>query len=91
MIDTESIKCHALIHTWAGASYASSTLIDQINKEPVRKQYKRIETIVSSATKSMPVHSVEILDSDRELKFQAAINKPGKSVLLELCNPEYPI
>ena len=46
---------------------------------------------MSSATKSMPVHSVEILDSDRELKFQAAINKPGKSVLLELCNPEYPI
>ena len=25
--------------------------------------------LVSSATKSMPVHSVEILDSDRELKF----------------------
>ena len=89
IIDIEGIKCRALIDTGAGASYASSTLIDRINKKPIRKQYKRIETIVSSSTKSIPVYSVEIRDSEHEFKFQAEINKLEKSVLLELPNPEY--
>ena len=69
IIDIEGIKCRALTDTGAGASYASSTLIDRINKKPIRKQYKRIETIMGSSTKSIPVYSVEIRDSDREFKF----------------------
>ena len=60
IIDIEGIKCCALIDTGAGASYNSSTLIDRINKKPIRKQYKRIETIMGSSTKSIPVYSVEI-------------------------------
>ena len=89
VIDIEGIKCRALIDTGAGASCASSTLIDQINKRPIRKEYKRIETIMGSSIKPIPVYSVEIRDSDHELKFQTEINKLGRSVLLELPNPEY--
>ena len=89
IIDIEGIKCCALIDTGAGASYTSSTLIDRINKKPIRKQYKRIETIMGSSTKSIPVYSVEIRDSDRKFKSQTEINKLEKSVLLELPNPEY--
>ena len=74
IIDIEGIKCRALIDTGAEASYASSTLIDRINKKPIRKQYKRIETMGSS-TKSIPVYSVEIRDSDREFKFQTEIKQ----------------
>ena len=40
IIDIEGIKCRALIDTGVGTSYAS--FIDQINKKPIRKQYKRI-------------------------------------------------
>ena len=89
VIDIESIKCRVLIDTGAGASYASSTLIDRINKKPIRKQCQRIEIIMGSSTKSIPVCSVEIRDSDREFKLQTEINKLEKSVLLELPNPEY--
>ena len=89
IIDIECIKCRALIDTGVGASYTSSTLIDRINKKPIRKQHKRIEAIMSSSTKSIPVYSVEIRDSDHEFKFQTEINKLEKSVLLELPNPEY--
>ena len=88
IIDIEGIKCCALIDTGAGASYTSSTLIDRINKKPIRKQYKRIETMGSSA-KSVLVYSVEIRDNDHEFKFQTEINKLEKSVLFELPNPEY--
>ena len=44
---------------------------------------------MSSATKSIPVYYVEVRDSDREFKFQIETEKPEKSVLLELPNPEY--
>ena len=73
IIDIEGIKCHTLIDTRAGASYATSTLIDQIIKKPITKQYKRIETMGSSA-KSIPVYSIEIQDSDHEFKFQTEIS-----------------
>ena len=89
IIDIEGIKCRVLIDTGAGASYDSSTLIDQINIKPIRKQYNRIETILTSSTKSIPVYSVEIRDSDYEFKFLIEIEKLEKSVLLELPNPEY--
>ena len=89
IIDIEGIKCRALIDTGAGASYASSTLIDRINKKHIRKKYKGTETIMSSSTKSIPVYSVEIRDGEHEFKFQTEINKLEKSVLLELPNPEY--
>ena len=69
IIDVEGIKCWALIDIGARASYASSTLIDRMNKKLIRKQYKRIETIMGSSTKSIPVYSVEIRDSDHEFKF----------------------
>ena len=44
---------------------------------------------MSSATKSVPVYSVEIRDSDRDFKFQTEISKLEKSVLLELSNAQY--
>ena len=88
IIDTKGIKCHAIIGTGGGASYASFTLFDLINKRPIRKQYKRIETILSSVTKSIPVYSVEMRDSDHRFKFQTKINKLWKSMFLELSNSE---
>ena len=57
-IDIEGIKRCALIDTVARASYA--LLTDRINKKPIRKLYKRIETITGSSTKSIPAYSVEI-------------------------------
>ena len=42
-----------------------------------------------SATRLIPVYSVEIEDSDHKFNFQTEINKPGKRVLVKLPNPEY--
>ena len=44
---------------------------------------------MSSATKSIPVYSVEIRDSDHGFKFQTETNKLEKSALLELPNSKY--
>ena len=60
IIDIEGIKCRAVLDNGTGASYVSPNLIEQINKKLIRKQNKRIEAIISSSTKSIPVHSAEI-------------------------------
>ena len=44
---------------------------------------------MGSSTKSIPVYSVVIRDSDHEFQFQTEINKLKKNVLLELPNSEY--
>ena len=44
---------------------------------------------MNSATKSIPVYSVEVQGSDHEFKFQTEIKKLEKSVLLKLPGPEY--
>ena len=41
------------------------------------------------SSKTKPVCSVEIWDSDHKLTFRTEINKLEKSVLLELPNPKY--
>ena len=68
--DIGGTKCRVLIDTGVGASRASSTFSDRTNKKPIRKQYKRIETRMNSATESITVYSVEIRYSDSEFKFQ---------------------
>ena len=48
MIELEGVKCTALIDTGAGSSYVSSKLISRLNKKPIRKESKRIETLMHS-------------------------------------------
>ena len=44
LIEIEGVKCSALIDTGAGATYASSTLINHIDKTPVpTEKTKKIE------------------------------------------------
>ena len=47
-IEVEGVKCRALIDTGAGSSYESSNLINKINKKPIRRESKRIETLMHS-------------------------------------------
>ena len=82
IIGIEGIKCRALIDTGPGVSYVSLN-IDRINKKPIRKQYKRTETIMGSSIKSISIYPVEIQDSDHEFKFQTETNNLEKNVLLE--------
>ena len=42
-----------------------------------------------SATRLIPVYSVEIEDSGHKFKCQTEINKLGKRMLVKLPNPEY--
>ena len=90
VIQVEGLKCRALIDTGAGNSYASSNLINKINKKPIRRETKRIETLMHSVVKKSEIYHFEIGDINQEFKIGIEINKLEKEVLLELPNPNYP-
>ena len=88
-IDVEGVKCRALIDTGTGSSYASSKLINKINKKPICRESKRIKTLMHSEVKK-EIYQFEIGDINQEFKIGFAINKLEKEILLELPNPNYP-
>ena len=51
VIEVEGVKCRALIDTGAGSPCASSKLLNKINKKPIRREIKRIETLMHSVVK----------------------------------------
>ena len=89
VIEVEGIKCQTLIDTEAGSSYASSKLINKINKKPIRRESKKIETLMDSAVKKTEIYQFEIGDIKQEFKIGIEIYKLEKEVL-ELPNPNYP-
>ena len=90
VIQVEGLKCRALIDTGAGSSYASSKLINKINKKPIRRETKRIETQMHSVVKKAEIYQFKIGDINQEFKIGIEINKLEKEVLQELPNPNYP-
>ena len=78
VIEVEGVKCRALIDTGAGSSCASSKLINKIKKKPIRRETKRIETLMHSVVKKTEIYQFEI---------GIEINKLKKEVLLKLSNP----
>ena len=90
VIEVEGVKCRALIDTGAGSPYASSNLINKINKKPIRRESKRIETLMHSVIKKTEINQLKIGDINQEFKISIEINKLEKEVILELPNPNYP-
>ena len=58
VIKVEAVKCRTLIDTGVGSSYVSSKLISRLNEKPIRKESKRIETLMHSVveTRIMNLH-----------------------------------
>ena len=42
------IHCRALLDTGAGSSYASEALLHRMGKQPVQRQFKRIEMMMQA-------------------------------------------
>ena len=89
LIETEGVKCLTIIDTGAGAFYASSALINRINKEAIRTETKKIETLMSTNTRKIKINSVKIQHINCEFSFETELNHLEKEVLLELPSPKY--
>jgi hypothetical protein len=76
VVEVDGIMCIALLDTGAGSSYASATLLARLNTSPVRKEYRRIETLMQSSTKMIEVHKIKIdsVEENFHLDTEVTIN-----------------
>ena len=88
-IEVEGVKCRALIDMGAGSSYVSSKLISRLNKKPIRKESKRIGTLMHSVVQKTAIYELKIKDANHEFTLKIESNKTEKEVLLDIPNPNY--
>ena len=82
VVKIQGIKCRALLDTGASNSYMSSTLVDMINKEPMRQESKTIEMTFQSTTRTIKVYDVELTGLNSDLKAKVEMNRVERGVLL---------
>ena len=89
VVNVDGIKCRALIDTGAGSSYISSSLANRLKKNPSRKDYKQIETMLHTITTKVEVYEVEVSNLKGNFKITADVNKVNKPQLISLPNSCY--
>ena len=89
VVNVDGIKCRALLDTGAGSSYISSSLANRLKKNPSRKDYKQIETMLHTITTKVEVYEVEVSNLKGNFKITADVNKVNKPQLISLPNPCY--
>ena len=89
IIKVNGIKSRALVDTGYGSSYASEAIIDLLNINLIRKEYKTIEKLTNATTKKLGIYSAKIQDLKNEFTFTTKLNKLESEVLLTLSNPKY--
>ena len=89
VVDVGGIQCRALLDTGAGSSYASAALLDRLGKQPVRKEFRRIEMMLSATEREIEVHQVVIKSLSGDFHLQTEVTKVNRNVLLKLENPGY--
>ena len=72
-----------------GRSYASAALLDRLGKQPVRKELRRIEMMLSTTEREIEVHKVVIKSLSGDFHLQTEVTKVNCNVLLKLENPGY--
>ena len=88
-MNVDGIKRRELLDTGAGSSYISSSLANRLKKNPSRKDYKQIETMLHTATTKVEVYEVEVSNLKGNFKITADVNKANKLQLISLPNPCY--
>ena len=89
VIKVNDVHCRTLLDTGSGSSYISESFIDLLKINPVRKEYKTIETLTNSTTKKLKIYNLKVEKLDENFSFQTELNKLEREVLITLPNPKY--
>ena len=89
IVKVNGVKCRALLDSGSGSSYVSESLTDHLKMNPLRKQYKTIETLTNITTKKLKIYNVKIENLDETFSFRTELNKVEREVLITLPNPDY--
>ena len=70
IIKANGVKCRVLLDTGSGSSYISESFIDLLKVNPVRKEYRTIETLTNSTTKKLKIYNLKVENLDENFSFQ---------------------
>ena len=66
-------RCRALPDTGAGSSHVSAAFLDRIGKQPVWKEFRRIEILFKTTDKEIEIHDVVIENLSRNFHLRTEI------------------
>ena len=89
LVEIDGVKTHALLDTGAGSSYASTKLINFLNKRPKETLTKRIDMMLGSSTTDVEIYSANLGAIDGIFDMNIELTKVHKPQLLTLQNPNY--
>ena len=75
--------------TGAGGSYASSQLLENIGKKPVRTEFKQINMMLTTASRKISVYNLEIESVNGDFKLEVNVNRVERDTLMKLPNPRH--
>ena len=81
-------KCRALIDTGAGSSYVSSTLLDILKQQPIKREIRSFE-MFGTTTKYVGIYEIKMTDVKEEFQIQTEVIRVAKKELLMLDNQKY--
>ena len=90
LVEIDGIQTHALLDTGAGSSYASTKLINLLNKKPKETVTKRIDMMFGSSTTDVEIYSATLGAIDGKFDMNIDLTKVHKPQLLTLENRNYP-
>ena len=71
-----------------GSSYLSAPLISELNREPDRREYKRIEMMMTSTTQKTEMYKVKLSNITGVFSLATTPRKVYNATLLTIPNPE---
>ena len=74
VVKVNNILCRALLDTGAGSSYVFSALLGKLSLRPIRRETKRTEMMMHSATRKIDVFEIEINDVSENFQFKAEVS-----------------
>ena len=89
IVSVGGIHCRALLDTGAGSSYVPAALLDYMGKQPVRREFKRIEMMMQASNREIEIYNVVISSLTGEFQLRTEVTKVDRGTLLSLENPRY--
>lgn len=89
VVSVGGVQCCALLDTGAGSSYASAALLHRLGKQPVQKEFRRIEMMMQATTREIEIHNVVIKSLSGDFRLRTEVTKVNRDALLNLQNPGY--
>ena len=59
-VEVFEIRCRALLDMRAGSSYTSAALVSKLDRNPDRREYKRIEMMMTWTSQKIEMYKVQV-------------------------------